>query len=174
MLKFKNRVGKKYGRWLVLSRVGTNAGRQCVWLCKCDCGNTSEVISGNLQSGHSKSCGCLKIERGIEVNTKHGFKCTKFYTVWVNLRARCNDENHKYYKNYGGRGITYDKKWENFLEFKKDMYQSYVFAKKKYRNALTKNNAISIERKDVNDNYNKNNCIWIPMGYQFSNRRNNK
>ena len=127
-----------------------------------------------MKSGHTKSCGCLHKEINKQTkNVKHGFwnnkfsKGTmKFYLMWQNIKARCNNPNLKAYKNYGGRGITYDPRWNDFLEFKKDMYFQYLVAirVKKIKNP-------SIERKDVNGNYCKENCTFITFTEQLKNQR---
>jgi len=57
-----NREGHKYGRWTVIKRCGSNGSGQAAWLCKCDCGKEGVVTGTNLQSGTSKSCGCLRRE----------------------------------------------------------------------------------------------------------------
>lgn len=59
---FKNRVGDRYGRLLVVSHSGKDKRNKHLWLCKCDCGNEKIIVSDNLSSGKSNSCGCLKSE----------------------------------------------------------------------------------------------------------------
>jgi hypothetical protein len=173
----KDLTGQNFDRLTVLSFAGRSKNGRALWKCKCSCGNEDFVTKAKLLlNGDTKSCGCLKLDKLIERSTKHGQagKKTPFYCLWKNLRQRCNNSNDKRYKDYGGRGITYDKRWNDFLEFKKDMYQSYVFTKKKYRKVLTKNNPLSIERKDVNGNYCKENCIFITMNLQAGNTRNSR
>lgn len=163
-----NPINEKFGRLLVLKE--TN--KKHIFECLCNCGNTKYVQKSNLLSGNTKSCGCLVKELTSKRFRKHNFRWTSFYIIWRNMKQRCNDIKHKYYNYYGGRGITYDPRWNNFLEFKKDMYQSYIFSKKKYRQELKKkNNPLTIERKDVNGNYTKENCCFIPMSRQGKNRR---
>ena len=62
MGRFLDRTGIRYGRLLVIEHKGKNHNGKHLWLCKCDCGNEKIVVSCNLSSGKSKSCGCLKIE----------------------------------------------------------------------------------------------------------------
>ena len=62
MPRFKNRTNDRYGRLLVLSHAGKDHRNKHLWLCRCDCGNEKTVVSDNLSSGKSKSCGCLKAE----------------------------------------------------------------------------------------------------------------
>ena len=60
MGKFLNRIGLSYGRLTVIRHEGKDSRNKHLWLCKCDCGNEKIVVSDNLSSGKSKSCGCLK------------------------------------------------------------------------------------------------------------------
>jgi hypothetical protein len=162
--KFEDLVGKRFGRLVVEGYMGD--GR---WWCNCDCGGTAITRTDGLKSGHTKSCGCLHKES----ITKHGFWNTdyskgtmKFYKMWQNLKARCDNKNHKSYKNYGGRGITYSKKWKDFLGFKEDMYFKYLYAVKQQKLKGT-----SIERIDVDGNYCRKNCTFIELEGQLKNSR---
>jgi len=168
-------VGSSFGNWKVIYFYGNDKNQKNkLFLCRCSCGKEKVIRGTTLLNGNSKSCGCLRKKLAREKGTKHGMFGTKFYYTWRGIKQRCNDTKQKYFKDYGGRGITYDPRWNDFLEFKKDMYQSYVFAKKEYRKVLSKNNPLSIERKDVNDNYYKENCCWIPMSEQHGNTRTNR
>lgn len=56
--------GQRFGKLTVIRRVeGTqsNRARADSWLCRCDCGNESVVLGSNLVRGHTKSCGCIKL-----------------------------------------------------------------------------------------------------------------
>lgn len=140
--------------------------------CKCSCGNYIIVRESSLKNNHTQSCGCLQKDIIFSIgkqNKKHNLINTKFYTSWKHMKERCNNPNCKGYKYWGGRGIKYDPRWDNFLIFKKDMYMKYLYAIKQQH---IKNP--SIERKDVNGDYNSNNCIFIPKNEQSKNRRNTK
>jgi hypothetical protein len=161
MKKMRNElIGKVFTKLKVLSHSYSDE-----WLCECACGKKIVVSSCKLNSGHTKSCGCLKRKHGFW-NTNYSKGTMKFYKVWQSLRARCDNPNLKCYKNYGGRGITYDSRWKEFENFKKDMYFKYLYAVKqqKLKNA-------SIERMDVNGNYNFENCIFIERTDQLKNSR---
>lgn len=84
----------------------------------------------------------------------------KINAVWSVMKSRCNCPDDKSYHNYGGRGITYDPRWEQFENFFQDM-GAY------YKEGLT------LERKDNNGNYCKENCIWTTRTQQSRNKRNN-
>lgn len=63
-----DRTGQRYGKLTVLSQAGFTSDRNIKWLCRCDCGQEVTVRSGNLRTGSTKSCGCLKhmSRRGAE------------------------------------------------------------------------------------------------------------
>ena len=62
MSRFKDRTGDKYGRLTVISHSGKDHRGKHLWLCLCECGNEKVVVSDNLSSGKSNSCGCLRAE----------------------------------------------------------------------------------------------------------------
>lgn len=62
MPRFKDRTNDKHGRLTVISHAGKDHRNKHLWLCLCDCGNEKIVVSDNLSSGKSNSCGCLKAE----------------------------------------------------------------------------------------------------------------
>jgi hypothetical protein len=161
-------VGKKINRLTVISRDVNDKRGQLRWLCKCDCGNEKIVIGNNLKRGHTKSCGCFAIERAVETNTKHGqggskeFKPTSEYTTWKNILSRCYKENNIVYKYYGGRGVKVCDRWlSSFENFFSDMGKK----------PTPKH---SIDRINVNGNYEPDNCRWATQKVQAGNTRSNK
>lgn len=131
-----------------------------MWRCKCDCGTEKIVSGGNLRSGQSQSCGCQGSRATIGDRTRtHGAKETRLYQTWSNMRGRCNNPNNDNYANYGGRGISVCEEWDDFSKFR-----DWALA-----NGYT--DILTIERKDVNGNYNPNNCTWADMQAQSENRR---
>lgn len=94
-------------------------------------------------------------------NYKHGFRNTAFYRSWADMKKRCSNPLSASYENYGGRGITYDSKWESFINFKNDMFDSYI-------------SNLTLERVDVNVGYTKENCKWVPKDAQSRNQRKRK
>ena len=156
---------RQFNRLFVLRqslRRGGNGG--VYWKCLCNCGNIITVRCDHLIKKDVKSCGCLNYVHGNNLR-KSGR--SKLYNIWRGMKERCSNKNSYGYKNYGGRGITYDLKWETFLGFKENMYFKYIYYKRKYG----KNCKLSIERMNVNGNYCFENCIFIPLRDQWINRR---
>jgi len=67
--KYDNIQNKQFSRLRAISRTKKRYHRSSVWRCLCDCGNYIDVPINRLKSGHTKSCGCLHIEKTIERST---------------------------------------------------------------------------------------------------------
>jgi hypothetical protein len=101
----------------------------------------------------------MSLNEGIKMIT-HGKRNTPTYRAWADMKARCNNPNKSNYKNYGGRGITYDPSWERFEVFLADMGMK-----------PEKVDELSLERKDNDKNYCKDNCVWATRSIQNFNAR---
>lgn len=109
-------VGRRFGRLLVLQR--SSDGRGPRWLCRCDCGASVVLPGGNLRRGNTKSCGCLRRDRRIADNLKHGMRGSPEYRSWASMHQRCLDKSSDAWPNYGGRGITICAGWlDDFANF---------------------------------------------------------
>lgn len=157
-MKARDLTNQVFGRLTVIEFAGrrrTKGGEsKRTWLCLCECGKRTIVDAGALIKGNTLSCGCLFAEQKI----KHGMYKERAYGTWGDMKTRCDQPNHKSYKHYGGRGISYDKKWETFEGFWSDMEEGYA-------------DNLTLERVDVNGNYCKENCIWVTKKTQARNRR---
>ncbi len=118
---FKDLTGQKFGRLTVLSIVSRRNSEGVKWLCRCDCGNLIETYSKKLNSGNTRSCGCLQHDSVMEHNITHGMFHTRIYNIWQNMKDRCLNPKNKCFIHYGGRGITITKKWLTFEGFYEDM-----------------------------------------------------
>lgn len=169
MAKCKDLTGLNYGRLTVISRDEDRtepSGRKRVyWLCKCECGKVVSVQYSALKAGKTKSCGCLKTERNKKHFTKHGFSKERLYQVWTDIKKRCSNPNYKQYKDYGGRGIIICDEWKNDYLFFRD------WALKNGYNPYAKYGECTIDRIDVNGNYEPNNCRWVTIKQQNNNKR---
>lgn len=120
-------------------------------MCKCDCGNEKTIANFRLKNGNSKSCGlCV---------CKYNARLKRIFGA---MKARCLNENAKAYMKYGGRGIKICKEW---------LEDSYLFYNWALENGYNDN--LSIDRIDVDGNYEPSNCRWATITDQANNKRNN-
>ena len=167
-------IGKRYGRLVVISYDGKKTcgkAKKTMWKCKCDCGNECSVSSGDLRSGHTTSCGCYHNEIVGKLNRTHNLsnKCGRLYPLWKSIRHRCYCKTSKDYRNYGGRGIVMCDEWKN------DFQSFYEWAiDNGYREEKTEKglNKLTIDRIDVNGNYEPKNCRFVTNAVQARNKRN--
>ena len=153
-------TGNKYNMLTVIKFNHSNKkSRKSYWLCKCECGNEKVICGNSLKTGNVKSCGCL-LKRG---NTKHGLKHTRLYDILCGMKRRCYNPNQPCYKNYGARGIKVCDEWLNDPKAFYDWSITHG-----YKDDLT------IDRINVNGNYEPSNCKWVSIKEQGRNKRNTK
>ena len=115
-----------------------------------------------MTNGHTKSCGCLHSEKSRAASITHGETNSRLYHTWCGIKARCLNPNNPKYKNYGGRGITVCGDWEQSYESFRDWSLNNGYAEN-----------LSIDRIEVNGNYEPSNCRWVDNFIQANNRTDN-
>ncbi len=145
------KIGDKIFRLTLLKKAENHK-----WLCRCECGKEKEISKYSLAKMSVKSCGCYKRDLLNSFNKTHGMTATRIYRIWSGMKKRCDNPRFKHYKWYGGRGITYSKKWESFERFYLDMKDGYE-------------DNLTLERIDRNSNYCKKNCKWATVLEQMNN-----
>ena len=148
-----NLQGFTFGSLTVL-QLGESRGNGAFWLCQCKCGTQKEVRSSDMVQGKVSSCGCEHSQRIGNYNKTHGLTNTRTYRIWNNMKTRC-----KKHIDYAERGIKVCDEWLKFDNFVADM-------------GLCPD-GMSLDRINVNGNYEKSNCRWATQEQQMNNTRAN-
>lgn len=179
-----NMTGQRFGKLKVLREAARNNG--VIWLCQCDCGNECQAKAGHLRSGSIVSCGChnkllraayvakgkaqtaeerSEARRGHRGHLVHGHSAdgvlssgyTPEYSSWQSMRQRCLNPNRPDYHLWGGRGITICERWSDYRNFYADMGPRPA--------------GKTLERENVDGNYEPGNCSWATPKQQRANQR---
>lgn len=159
----KDLTGQQFGRLTVLgpiARVGKI--KRYKWLCRCACGDAAVVCGDALRGGTTHSCGCIAREIIRErnrraANATHGMCGTPTYSSWQSMLDRCRNPKAKQFKNYGGRGIKVCERWQKFENFYADMG--------------SRPDGETLDRINVNGDYEPGNCRWADDETQYNNTR---
>ena len=141
---------RRFGRLTIVARDNTLKK----YLCKCDCGNTQYVRTGNLTSGSTISCGCWR-ENRLKIENAKSYRPE--YAIWREMLQRCNNPNRPQYSRYGGRGIKVCERWFKFDNFFLDMGE--------------RPKGLTLERIDNDKGYGPDNCKWASRYEQTRNRK---
>lgn len=134
-----------------------------LWKIKCRCGNVF-ISQPSETSGRCQKCGGEVRTKSI---TKHGEsfvkngRATRLYNIWLGVRTRCYNKKNAMYKHYGGRGVKMCHEWDSYMCFKEWALS----------NGYSDN--LSLDRIDVNGNYEPSNCRWATQKEQMRNTRKN-
>ncbi len=145
-------TGQKFNRLTFVRHLGKQ-----MWECLCDCGTICRANAVNIKNGHTKSCGCWK----IETHRTHEMTHSPEYAAWANITGRCLNPNHPNWNNYGGRGIALYPAWTSRGGFA--AFYAYVGPRPSVKH--------TIERTDNSKGYEPGNVEWATMKRQMSNTR---
>lgn len=157
--------GMVFGRLTTIRMIGRAKDRHAIWLCRCTCQTEHAVRQQDLQSGRTRSCGCLLLEARHLNTVTHGNarkgKLTHEYMAWRSMLQRCLNPASPRFRDYGGRGIAVCDRWrESFQNFLDDMGACPA--------------GLSLDRRDNNGSYSPDNCAWVTVTEQCRNTRRNR
>lgn len=155
-------VGKKFGKLTVIKKSNRKDVKHSWWICQCACGCICEKRQDLLVHGKVEYCNRFCDEKYDDLSMKNVGK-QRLHNIWSLMKSRCYNKNNKSYHIYGGRGISVCDEWKNDYECFKNWAESNGYS-----------DELTIDRIDVNGNYEPNNCRWITIEKQQNNRRNNK
>lgn len=161
---FRDLTGEKFGRLSVLRRGTSDPNHNGArWICLCDCGNETLVTSWRLTAGRTKSCGCigrLSAHRVRHGHARNG-KQTRIYWIWLDMIERCERPRHAAFADYGGRGIKVCTRWrQDFRTFLADVGER-------------PSPQHTLDRRNVDGDYEPDNVRWATRKEQARNKRNN-
>ncbi len=149
-MAYIDETNNRYGKLVVLRDTGRRSTkREVMWECRCDCGTIFLVRSTHLRT-RTRAC------RPCAIIT-HGHTGTPTHRSWKSMHERCNNPARPNYKYYGGRGIGVCERWKDYMNFYADM-------KERPSNR-------TLDRIDVDGNYEPGNCRWATHSEQQKNKR---
>lgn len=158
--KIAYEAGQKIGACIYLGQEYSKNWRRYA-LFECECGEKFYSQIQKVKSGHTETCGCLRIATVVNMNTTHGMSDTEEYHIWVNMNQRCENPNNDRYADWGGRGIVVCERWkDSFENFFADM-------------GKRPSSKHELDRIENDGNYEPNNCGWVTKKQQSLNRRSN-
>lgn len=154
-------TGWRFGKLTVIEKAGNADDGHPIWLCRCDCGDTHQVRSGNLRNGGTISCGCLyRATRGV-ANRTHGLSKHPLYSIWRAMHSKCYKPHDPQFHRFGAKGIGVAEEWhgpDGLVQFIQDMGP--------YK---PENHCLALV--DVEDDFSPGNCQWAERGTIARRRR---
>ncbi|SKA84824.1 hypothetical protein SAMN02745166_01066 [Prosthecobacter debontii] len=144
-------VSRKFGKLTLLAM--TRGGISPLWLARCDCGQVREVSIQRVIVGTATSCGCTPDFMPPQPQSEWG--------TWRAMLDRCYQPSNPSYPHYGGRGIKICERWQTFDNFLADM-------------GVRPGPKMSIDRIDVDGDYEPGNCRWATATIQANNQQRHK
>lgn len=109
-----NLIGKQFNQLTVVSSAGVKSNRT-MWLCKCSCGKELTISQNNLTRA-AKSCGCGRKKPKQNLQSHH-LSGKPIYSVWVDMKRRCENPRLDAYKRYGAKGVSVCAEWHDVSKF---------------------------------------------------------
>jgi len=166
--------GQRFGHLTILRCEGTenvtfSNGRvykHYLYRVKCECGRVFVTRKINITGGHTTSCGCYKhsdeyLKKMGNGHKTHGDSKSKLYQIWRLIRVSCNCPTHRFYKDFGGKGIKVCSEWNDYETFKTWALEN------NYEDGLL------LDRIDLNYNFEPENCFWTTLKEKNKRKKNN-
>lgn len=158
-------IGKRFNKVVVIGRakdhVQPNGRVRKMYNCKCDCGKEFIVRQDALKN--IESCGCQRDKDNAIRQTRHSLSRSRLYNIYYSMIGRCYNTHLSGFNRYGGRGICVCDEWKNDITTFFEWAKNTGYKEDDYE--------LSLERIDVNGNYEPGNCKWIKIEEQYYNRR---
>lgn len=161
-VRFINLKGKRFGRLIVETFLGKSKSSKqqtLFWDCLCDCGQHTAVDGAALRKKQTRSCGCYQDEMRSIVHQTHRMSKSSEYIAFLEARKRCTNPKVISYPKYGGRGIKF--RFDSFEQF------FDCLGPKPSRKH-------SLDRIDVNGDYEPGNIRWANPTEQQNNTTRNR
>lgn len=158
-----DRTGIRYGRLIVIERVGREGKWHAVWLCRCDCGNLIKVPgnrlakAAKLERHGTRSCGCY----ARELHRTHGLSRIRLYKLWQHVKDRCMNPRNQDWKYYGGKGVRMWEPWQTDAK----AFCDYISSLPGYGDPK-----LTLDRINGNAGYEPGNLRWATWNQQRTNR----